>query len=90
VIGTLVVADQRREMRNWAARRPGKDRAQRLGLFLISTFIDVGRDGPVFICHWTGRMGREYDGQTVKGGPFVAAGIDLEDQHDIALTLRGA
>src|SRR5689334_17785335 len=44
---TQILADQRREVRNWASGCSGKDRAQRLRLFVIGPLINVGGDGPV-------------------------------------------
>src|SRR5215472_8825666 len=49
-----VLADEWRDGRYRPTSGAGEDRAERLGLFIVSAFIDVSADRPVAFGHWPG------------------------------------
>ena len=54
-----VLADEWREGRYRPSGGAGEDRAESLGLFIVSAFIDVSADHPIAFRHWTGGVDHE-------------------------------
>ncbi len=65
----------------------GEDRAERLGLFIVSAFIDVSADRPVAFGHWPGGMDHERHVEAVKRHAAIAASLDMEEQRQVTHAL---
>ena len=82
-----ILADEWCEGRYRPASGAGEDRAERVGLFIISAFIDVSADQPIAFRHWAGGMDHERHVEAVKRHAAIAASLDMEEQRQVTHAL---